>query len=71
MADMRREERALEVIAVSGRAAITKATDPDDREQLRYRTHELLADLERELIEHGPDEGILARIERERRHIWE
>jgi hypothetical protein len=66
-----RERRALNVISVSGRSALQKATDPDDRERIRDRVHELLADLEQQVIRDGADPDILAAVERERRRIFE
>jgi hypothetical protein len=66
-----RERRALNVISVSGRSALQKATDPEDRERIRDRVHELLADLEQQVIRDGADPDILATVERERRRIFE
>lgn len=71
MADIERQTRALRVIAVSGRAALRKAREPEDRKHLRERVHELLADLEHEVIRNGADERILAAIERERRNVYD
>jgi hypothetical protein len=71
MADTQREARALNVIATSGRAALRKATDPQDRRRLRQRVHELLADLEHEIIQTGADASLLDDLERERRRVWE
>lgn len=70
MTDEERTTRALRVIAVSGRAAIAKAHEPDERERIRDRVHELLADLEAQVLRDGSDERILAAIERERRQVW-
>jgi hypothetical protein len=66
-----RERRALNVISVSGRSALQKATDSEDRERIRDRVHELLADLEQQVIRDGADPDILATVERERRRIFE
>ena len=63
--------RALRVIAVSGRAALSRHLQPDERERVRQRVHELLADLEEQVIRNGADEAILAAIEQERRKVWE
>ena len=71
MSDIDRETRALRVIAVSGRAALAKSHEPEERERVRERVHELLADLEEEVIRNGANEAILAAIERERRQVWE
>jgi hypothetical protein len=71
VSDRDREIRALRVIAVSGRAALARAGAPEERERLRQRVHELLADLEQEVIRDGAEERILAAIEHERRRIWE
>ncbi len=71
MADQERTARALRVIAVSGRAAIAKAHEPEERQRIRERVHELLADLEEQVLRDGADEAILGAIERERRQAWE
>ena len=71
MSEKDRERRALNVISVSGRSALQKATDPEDRERIRDRVHELLADLEQQVIRDGADPDILATVERERRRIFE
>lgn len=71
MSDVDKETRALRVIAVSGRAALAKAREPDERERIRERVHELMADLEQQVIRNGADERLLAAIERERRQVWQ
>ena len=71
MSDRERQLKALRTIVVSGRSALAKARDPADRENLRGRVHELLADLEQEVIRNGADAGILAALERERRQVYE
>lgn len=71
MSDKEREERALRVISASSRAALAKAHEPEDRQRVQERAHELLADLEQEVIRDGADERILAAIERERRRVYE
>ena len=71
VSDKDRERRALKVISVSGRSALQKASDPDDRERIRERVHELLADLEQQVIRDGADPEILAAVERERRRVFE
>ena len=71
MSDKDRERRSLDVIAVSGRSALQKSADPEDRERIRERVHELLADLEQQVIRDGADPEILAAVERERRRIYE
>jgi hypothetical protein len=71
VSDRDREIRALRVIAVSGRAALARAREPEERNRLRQRANELLADLEQEVIRDGAEERILAAIVYERRRIWE
>lgn len=71
MSDIDRHTKALRAIAVSGRSALAKLREPNDREAVRGRIHELLADLEQEVIGNGADEGILAAIERERRSVYD
>ena len=71
MSDVERQSKALRVISVSGRAAIAKSQGPEDRGRIRDRMHELLADLEQEVIRNGADEAILAAIEQERRKVWD
>ena len=71
MPDVDRETKALRVIAVSGRAAFAKAHGPEERERIRERVHELLADLEEQVIRNGADERLLGAIERERRQVWQ
>lgn len=71
MSDKNRERRALNVIAVSGRSALQKAADPADRDRIRERVHELLANLEQQVIRDGADPDILAAIEGERRRVFE
>ena len=61
--------RALRVIAVSGRSALAKERDPEDREALRERLLGLFADLEQAVMANSADERVLAAIERERRMI--
>ena len=70
MSDADRDSKALRVIAVSGRAALAKAHEPEEFERIRERVHELLADLEEQVIRNGADERMLAAIERERREVW-
>lgn len=66
MPDTQREELALRVITTSGRAALRKTTDPHEREQLRNRVLELLADLERQVMRDSASEEMLKAIKRER-----
>lgn len=71
MGDKEREALALRAIAVSGRAALSKARHPDEVERLTGRIDDLLAELEAIVIRDGGDERILAAIEAERRRIHE
>ena len=71
MSDRDREAKALRVITVSGRSALQKSTDRNNRQELQDRVHALLADLEQEVIRDGADPEILGAIERERRRVYE
>ncbi len=70
MSDKKRELKSLRAISVSGRAALASNKEPEDREQVQGRVHELLADLEQEVIRDGADEKILGALERERREVY-
>lgn len=71
MSDKSNEELALRTIVVSGRSALGKIDDPDERERIQERIHELLADLEAVVIRDGADEELLAQIEHKRRQLWD
>jgi hypothetical protein len=71
MGDTRRELFALQVIVVSGRAALLKTPSPDGRERIRDRMTELLAELEEAVIRNGADPEVLARLNEARRDVWE
>lgn len=71
MSDRSREELALRTIVVSGRSALKKARDDEERQRIQERVHELLADLESMVIRDGSDEKLLALIERKRSQLWD
>ena len=71
MGDKRRELLALRAIVVSGRAAVLKASGAQDRELVRDRITELLAELEESVIRDGADPEVLARLDEARRRVWE
>lgn len=71
MADKRREVTALRTIVVSGRAALARATAPADRERIQDRVHDLLAELEQQVVGEGADKELLAAIERKRRQLFD
>ena len=66
MSEKAKEERALRTISVSSRAALSRAADGRERDQLKSRTDELLLDLEEHVRQDGNDPGILDAIERQR-----
>lgn len=71
MGNTQREHLALRAIVVSGRAALLKTPGADDRESLKNRITELLAQLEETVIRDGADAGVLALLEEARREVWE
>ncbi len=71
MADKRREVTALRSIVVSGRAALASATAPADRERIQDRVHDLLAELEQQVVGEGADKELLAAIGRQRRQLFD
>ena len=71
MAHKQREATALRTIVVSGRAALSKTTKPDERERIQDRVHDLLAELEQQVIRDGADEELLTAIERKRRQLFD
>ena len=71
MGDKRRELLALRTIVVSGRAALDKTSNPDDRVAIKERVTELLAGLEAAVIRDGADPEVLARLEEARREAWQ
>jgi hypothetical protein len=71
MGDKAREAMALRTIVVSGRAALEKTVEPDDRERIKDRLTELLARLEEAVIRDGADPEILRRIEEARAAAWD
>lgn len=62
---------ALRAVAVSGRAALLKTSGPDDRERIKDRVTELLAELESAVIRDGANPEMLARLEDARRAVWD
>jgi hypothetical protein len=64
-------ERALRTIVVSGRSALRKTADPRQREVVMDRVHDLLAELESQVIHDGGDERMLTTLERKRRQLWQ
>ena len=54
MRNQRRDLLALRAIVVSGRAALLKIRAADDREVIKARITELLAELEESVITDGP-----------------
>jgi hypothetical protein len=71
MGDTRRELLALKAIIVSGRAALLKTPQPAERERIRDRITELLAELEETVMRDGANPEVLAHLERARRETWE
>lgn len=71
MGDTRRELLALRAIVVSGRAALQKTADPKDRQRVKDRVNELLAELEDAIIQDGADPEVLALLDKARRDVWE
>lgn len=71
VSDKRREELGLRTIVVSGRGALKKPLTDEERERLRDRIHQLLADLEDTVIRDGADQELLDGIDRKRRQLWE
>lgn len=71
MGDKEREALALRAIAVSGRAALRKAADPEAIARIVDRVDDLLAELGAIVIRDGGDEQILGAIETERRRLQE
>lgn len=71
MGNKRRQLLALRAIVVSGRAALLKTPGADDREQIKNRLAELLAQLEETVIGDGADAEVLARMAAARRDGWE
>lgn len=67
MSEKAKEERALRTISVSSRAALDRAADDRERDQLKSRTNQLLLDLEEHVRQDGNDPEILDAIERQRR----
>ena len=70
MSDKKREERALKAITVTGSEGLERARSDTARELVASRIHELLAQLEAEVLSDGADPGVLAAIERERRRLY-
>ena len=62
---------ALRAIVVSGRAALRKTLDQHDREHIRARITDLLAQQEERLLRDGADAEALAYLEKARRDGWE
>ena len=71
MGTTERELLALRAIVVSGRAALLKTPGAVDRESLKNRITELLAELEETVIRDGADAEVLALVEQARRDVWE
>ena len=69
--DNRRELLAIRAVVISGRNALGKTPDPEDREGIKHRLPELLGQLEEGFIRHGADAEVLARLEVARRGPWE
>ena len=70
MSDIAREHLELRTIAVSTDAALQHAANDETRQHIRDRSHELLARLEREVLEDGADPDLIKAIERERHRLW-
>ena len=70
MRNQRRDLLALRAIVVSGRAALLKVPAADDREVIKARITEFLAELEESLITDGADAEVLARLAEARREVW-
>ena len=70
MSDKKREERALKAITVTGREGLERAPSDSARDRVASRIHELLAQLEEEVLLDGADPEMLAAIERERRRLY-
>ena len=71
MRNQRRDILALRAIVVSGRAALLKVAAADDREVIKARITELLAELEESVITDGADAEVLNRLAEARREAWE
>ena len=71
MGNKRRELLELRAIVVSGRAALLKTPAADDRDLIKDRLTELLAQLEATVIRDGADAEVLARLDAARREVWE
>ena len=71
MGKQQRELLALRAIVVSGHAALLKTPAADDRENIKNRLTDLLAELEQSFIRDGADAEVLARLEAARRDVWE
>ena len=70
MGDKPRELLSLRAIVVSGRNALDKARDPDDRQRIKAHVPELLAQLELAFIRDGADTEVLGRLEEARQEAW-
>ena len=71
MGDKSRELLSLRAIVVSGRNALSKAPDAEDRQRIMGRLPELLGQLEEAFIRDGADAEALARLEEARQEAWE
>lgn len=69
MGNAHRELLALRAIVVSGRAALRNAAGAADRENIKNRITELLAELEEAVIRDGADAEVLGRLDEARRGL--
>ena len=69
MGNAHRELLALRAIVVSGRAALRNAAGAADRENIKNRITELLAELEETVIRDGADAEVLAQLDEARRGL--
>ena len=71
MGNTQRELLALRAIVVSARAALRKTPGADDRETIKNRITELLAELEETVVRNGADAVVLALLDEARRGLWD
>ena len=71
MTDKEREALELRAISVSTKAALTRPMDDEDREQTKNTATELLARLERAVLEDGADPAMIEAVEAARQRVWD
>jgi hypothetical protein len=69
--DKGHELLAIQAVVISGRNALAKTPELEDRERIKDRIRELLGQLAEGFIRDGADAEVLARLEEARRGPWE